>query len=55
MADGAPTVLASANLREALAQLLAAGAQAARVVDAQGTTVGGLSLSRLLASGRLSD
>ena len=55
VADGAPTVLASANLRDALAQLLAAGAQAARVVDAQGTTVGGLSLSRLLASGRLAD
>ena len=55
VAHGAPTVLASANLRDALAQLLAAGADVARVVDAQGTTVGGLSLSRLLASGRLAD
>ncbi len=55
VADGAPTVQAIASLRDALAQLLAAGAETARVVDAQGRTLGGLSLSRLLAGGRLSD
>ena len=53
--DGAPVVAANASLRDALAQLLAAGAEVARVVDADGATRGSLSLSRLLASSRLSD
>jgi osmoprotectant transport system ATP-binding protein len=47
-----PEVAASASLREALSELLWRGASSARVVDADGTVRGGLSVAGILARGR---
>ena len=47
-----PPVLASASLREVLSEILWAGADSARVVDADGSPRGCVSLAAILAHGR---
>jgi osmoprotectant transport system ATP-binding protein len=47
-----PAVPATASLREVLSELVWSGAQSARVVDADGTTRGHLTLAAILAHGR---
>ncbi len=54
-ADHSPALAPGASLRDALAALLASGAEQARVCDAAGATLGVLRLSRLLAQGRVAD
>jgi osmoprotectant transport system ATP-binding protein len=51
-ASDGPAVAASASLRDALSDLLWQGAESARVVDADGSPRGRLTLSAILAHGR---
>ena len=47
-----PVIAASVSLREALSEIVWAGADSARVVDAQGATCGVLTVATILAHGR---
>ena len=51
-ASGSRTVAASASLRDVLSDLVWRGADAATVLDADGTTCGTLTLAAMLAHGR---
>jgi len=51
VSDG-PAVAPTASLREALSELLWSGAESARVVEADGTVRGRLTVAAILARGR---